>query len=260
MSPPRLSLVLLLLPPCASAVRFLVLRHGQTDHNRDGIIQGSSDVSRLSDRGRTQAREVGAALARLGDVRVARTFLSPLARAQQTHEILLLDRPDLPTPTTLDGLREIDLGSWEGRAKAELRAEQPDVYAAWQCDPLAMVVDGRKPIVELWERARSAAWLAMLDADSRPASPHISPYLEALDAAHRTCVLRLALERTTIPPHPAVLSCIQPYSTGLRSGPAVNGCIRGACSLSELPIHCLRPSPDFASRRPRLPEILWCNL
>ena len=31
-------------------------------------------------------------------------------------------------------------------------------------------------------RARSAAWLAMLDADSRPASPHISPYLEALDA------------------------------------------------------------------------------
>ena len=109
-------------------------------------------------------------------------------------------------------------------------------------------------------RARSAAWLAMLDADSRPASPHISPYLEALDAAHRTCVLRLALERTTIPPHPAVLSCIQPYSTGLRSGPAVNGCIRGACSLSELPIHCLRPSPDFASRRPRLPEILWCNL
>jgi len=182
MSPPRLSLVLLLLPPCASAVRFLVLRHGQTDHNRDGIIQGSSDVSRLSDRGRTQAREVGAALARLGDVRVARTFLSPLARAQQTHEILLLDRPDLPTPTTLDGLREIDLSSWEGRAKAELRAEQPDVYAAWQCDPLAMVVDGRKPIVELWERARSAAWLAMLDADSRPASPHISPYLEALDA------------------------------------------------------------------------------
>ena len=145
MSWPRLSLVLLLLPPCASAIRFLVLRHGQTDHNRDGIIQGSSDVSRLSDRGRTQAREVGAALARLGDVRVARTFLSPLARAQQTHEILLLDRPDLPTPTTLDGLREIDLGSWEGRAKAELRAEQPDVYAAWQCDPLAMVVDGRRP-------------------------------------------------------------------------------------------------------------------
>mmetsp|Transcript_1842 Transcript_1842/g.6061 ORF Transcript_1842/g.6061 Transcript_1842/m.6061 type:complete len:260 (+) Transcript_1842:52-831(+) len=169
MSPPRLSLVLLLLPPCASAVRFLVLRHGQTDHNRDGIIQGSSDVSRLSDRGRTQAREVGAALARLGDVRVARTFLSPLARAQQTHEILLLDRPDLPTPTTLDGLREIDLSSWEGRAKAELRAEQPDVYAAWQCDPLAMVVDGRKPIVELWERARSAAWPTLRAADTAAA-------------------------------------------------------------------------------------------
>ena len=162
MSRPRLSLVLLLLPSCASAIRFLVLRHGQTDHNRDGIIQGSSDVSRLSDRGRTQAREVGAALARMGDVRVARTFLSPLARAQQTHEILLLDRPDLPTPTTLDGLREIDLGSWEGRAKAELRAEQPDVYAAWQRDPLAMVVDGRRP--RCWVHISRLRWGCLMHA------------------------------------------------------------------------------------------------
>ena len=56
-------LLLLLALPCTPALRYLVLRHGQTDHNRDGIIQGSSDVSRLSDRGRTQAREVGAALA-----------------------------------------------------------------------------------------------------------------------------------------------------------------------------------------------------
>ena len=42
-------LLLLLALPCTPALRYLVLRHGQTDHNRDGIIQGSSDVSYTSE-------------------------------------------------------------------------------------------------------------------------------------------------------------------------------------------------------------------
>ena len=55
-------LLLLLALPCTSALRYLVLRHGQTNHNRDGIIQGSSDVSVLTDAGVAQAQAAGAAL------------------------------------------------------------------------------------------------------------------------------------------------------------------------------------------------------
>ena len=103
-----------------------------------------------------------AALAKLDDP-IARTLLSPLMRAKQTHELLLESR-ELPAPTVLDDLREIDLHSWEGRTKAELKSEQPDAYWAWQRDPLAMVVDGHRPIVDLWARARTSVWPKVREA------------------------------------------------------------------------------------------------
>ena len=61
-------LLLLAALPCTSALRYLVLRHGQTNHNRDGIIQGSSDVSVLTDAGVAQAQDAGAAIAQLTDL------------------------------------------------------------------------------------------------------------------------------------------------------------------------------------------------
>ena len=156
-----MSLLLLLLAlPCTPALRYLVLRHGQTDHNRDGIIQGSSDASVLTDAGIAQARAAGAALAGLSDLSIARTYVSPLRRAKQTFELLRLSCA-LPAPTTLAALREIDLHSWEGRRKSELQRESPAAYAAWRSDPLAMEVDGHRPIVDLWSRARRDVWPAV---------------------------------------------------------------------------------------------------
>ena len=156
----RRLLLLLLALPCTPALRYLVLRHGQTDHNRDGIIQGSSDASVLTDAGIAQARAAGAALAGLSDLSIARTYVSPLRRAKQTLELLRLSCA-LPAPTTLAALREIDLHSWEGRRKSELQRESPAAYAAWRSDPLAMEVDGHRPIVDLWSRARCDVWPAV---------------------------------------------------------------------------------------------------
>ena len=61
--------------------RWLLLRHGQTDFNADGRVQGSSDIARLSDEGRRQAASVGAFLATL---HIDKVYVSPLARAQET--------------------------------------------------------------------------------------------------------------------------------------------------------------------------------
>ena len=144
---------------CCAGLRYLILRHGQTNHNAAGIIQGSSDVSRLTDKGEAQARASGAAIAQLDD-EIARTYLSPLTRARQTFALLLESR-ELPAATTLDDLREIDLHSWQGRDKTQLKLEQPAAWRAWQADPLALVVDGHKPIVDLWARARTSVWPAV---------------------------------------------------------------------------------------------------
>ena len=100
------------------------------------------------------------ALAGLSDLSIARTYVSPLRRAKQTLELLRLSCV-LPAPTTLAALREIDLHSWEGRLKSELQRESPAAYAAWRSDPLAMEVDGHRPIVELWSRARRDVWPAV---------------------------------------------------------------------------------------------------
>jgi len=151
------SAIALLLLQNVASLHYLILRHGETNHNAGGIIQGSSDISRLSDKGITQARDAGAALAqRVADGRlppVRRVLCSPLARAQQTLALLRDSMPMLPAGTVMPELREVDLYSWEGRAKAELQASSPDAYDAWKSSPMHFNVDGHSPIRELWGRA-----------------------------------------------------------------------------------------------------------
>lgn len=154
----RALVILLLLEPAAAAVRFLILRHGETNHNAAGIIQGSSDISRLTPRGIKQAAAAGAALGEMDDLRIDRVFVSPLTRARQTLETLSQYRrlPEAPA-AVLPELREIDLGPWESRAKAELQAEEPAMYEAWKRAPLQLQLAGEFPVVALWERA-ARAW------------------------------------------------------------------------------------------------------
>lgn len=155
---------LMLLNPMVAALtsRFLILRHGQTNHNAAGILQGSSDISRLTDKGKQQARDAGAALASLSGLRILRVYVSPLARAQETWKLLAHDNALDLEVDVLPQLREIDLYSWEGRQKEDISASSPDAYMAWKVDPLGLEIDGHRPVVELWERARGA-WAELLD-------------------------------------------------------------------------------------------------
>lgn len=100
--------------PAARATRYLVVRHGQTNHNAAGILQGSSDVSRLTEKGEEQARQLGLALKVTPDLtRIDRVFVSSLSRAQQTLDSLAASSElPMPDPVVLSDLREIDLGSW----------------------------------------------------------------------------------------------------------------------------------------------------
>ena len=138
---------------------YFILRHGETDHNAAGIIQGSSDSSQLTALGISQAQAAGAAMAAL-DVSIDRVFVSPLRRARQTLETLTRAAEPalvLPTAQVVPALREVDLHSWEGQQKAKLKAEDPEMYAAWKAAPLDFAVDGQLPVVDLWDRC-GAAW------------------------------------------------------------------------------------------------------
>ena len=92
-----------------------VVRHGETDWNISGILQGWTDVP-INETGRRQARELAAAFAGTG---FASVWTSPLIRSSETAEIVagLLG---LPAPVVHAGLKERHFGAVQGVPKAEL--------------------------------------------------------------------------------------------------------------------------------------------
>ena len=99
---------------------FGLVRHGQTDYNRQHLFQGSSDIP-LNDTGREQAHQ---ALATATPVAWDAVITSPLARAQETGRIIASDH-SLSFEGTDPRLVEIDWGQAEGRSVAEMEARYP---------------------------------------------------------------------------------------------------------------------------------------
>lgn len=105
----------------------IFVRHGETDWNKNGLIQGSVDTD-LNETGHAQAKSVAALLAQQDlEWRDFNIVVSPQRRAQQTAEYILnaLHRD-------LDGVeprvRELGFGIWEGKPFWELKASP--VYPA----------------------------------------------------------------------------------------------------------------------------------
>jgi probable phosphoglycerate mutase len=91
----------------------LLVRHGETDWNADGRLQGQTDRP-LSDFGRRQARQLAEELA--GE-KFEALYSSDLVRARETAEIV---GGRLGLPVVLDAdLREKDWGTWEGLTAIE---------------------------------------------------------------------------------------------------------------------------------------------
>ena len=72
------------LEPPQNAQRFLIARHGETNFNAEGRIQGTLDTSVLTARGVRQAQELGCYIADEELARIAKVWVSPMTRARQT--------------------------------------------------------------------------------------------------------------------------------------------------------------------------------
>jgi glucosyl-3-phosphoglycerate phosphatase len=103
----------------------LLVRHGETDWNRDGRWQGGSDT-RLNELGREQARALAEELD--GDIDVV--YSSDLARARETAVIVAAK---LGLEVRLDPrLRERGFGSWEGLTTPEIEERFADAHRRWR--------------------------------------------------------------------------------------------------------------------------------
>lgn len=136
------------------------IRHGETDWNRQGLIQGWTDIP-LNPLGHAQAKAVAQALLRVPDFSPDFNFVvSPLLRARQTMgyvaEALALEPPQI----AVDGaVQELGFGVWEGRPFWELKASpiypaHPEDRFYWRPERGESYEDGQ---------ARIDSWLATLD-------------------------------------------------------------------------------------------------
>jgi broad specificity phosphatase PhoE len=132
-------------------LRLLLVRHGETESNRQGLTLGRADLP-LNHTGREQAVRVAAALAKES---LAVVYASPLRRAVDTAEPIAAAHG---LPVNLEpGFIEMDIGELEGLAFADLRERYPNFLRTWISeDGPRTSMPGGESLREVQRRAKQA--------------------------------------------------------------------------------------------------------
>lgn len=166
--------------------RFLLVRHGETDWNRDKRFQGQIDVP-LNDYGRVQASQ---AAEFLKTVQIDRAVSSPMLRPKETAEIIL--QQHLGVELQLNSLLcEISHGLWEGKLEAEIEAEYPGELKQWQQAPETVQMPEGENLQQVWQRAIQA-WSEILAVTPEPEGDRpVTTLVVAHDAVNKALLCSL---------------------------------------------------------------------
>lgn len=121
-----------------------VVRHGQTDWNVQGLLQGRAD-NPLNEVGRQQAHKTAA---ELKGIKFDAAYSSPLCRASETCEIILKDNEFGGAILLDDRIRERNFGPFEGGLVPEYLSRDP-----WNIDKENL--DGAEPISDVMNRVHN---------------------------------------------------------------------------------------------------------
>ncbi|MHB8138031.1 MAG: histidine phosphatase family protein [Smithellaceae bacterium] len=127
-------------------MQLILIRHGETLWNKEGRIQGTSDIE-LSETGMEQARRLALSLK---DSEIGAIHASPLKRAFRTAEIInnFHGRKIEVHPE----LMEMDQGDFEGLSFQELMACEKEFIHRWIADPASVKMPRGESLAELQER------------------------------------------------------------------------------------------------------------
>ena len=135
----------------------ILVRHGRTTANADGMLAGRAIGVRLDQIGQEQAALTGK---RLAVVPLVGVVSSPLERCRQTSQ-LILDHQTGPLATPVEeGITECDYGDWQGRALGDLAKE--NLWSTVQTQPSAVTFPGGESMATM--QARSVATIRRHDA------------------------------------------------------------------------------------------------
>jgi probable phosphoglycerate mutase len=149
--------------------RLIVLRHGETDWNLAGRLQGHIDIA-LNPKGEAQAEACGRILGRILGREPARLgafdyVSSPLVRARRTMELARGVLGLEPLTYRLDDrLMELSFGAWEGMTWPQVQAHSPHMAAAREADKWSLQPPDGESYAMLCARIRP--WLETLEQDT----------------------------------------------------------------------------------------------
>lgn len=129
---------------------FWLIRHPEPEASAKGRCYGSLDVD-LSAAGIGQAHQIAKALA---SEPLAAIYTSPRRRCTEAARILAAGRNC--TVETLDTLRELDFGEFEGCSYDEIAAQHPEFYREWMERPTAVRFPGGENFADMRARVDDA--------------------------------------------------------------------------------------------------------
>jgi broad specificity phosphatase PhoE len=127
--------------------KIFLLRHGQTDYNKKGIVQGSGIDAPLNETGYWQAEQFWN---HYGKFPFGRVYTSALQRTQQTVSRFI--EQGIPH-VQFEGLNEINWGVKEGKESSrEDHDEYMKVVSAWQSGELHVMIEGGESPLDVQKR------------------------------------------------------------------------------------------------------------
>ena len=136
-------------------MRLVLVRHGLSSFNKEGLVQGRTNKSCLSEEGYSQAKLTGKVL---NEIKFDQIYSSPLIRAAETAKEIEKCF-DINFDIRYDkNLLEVDLDKWSGLSINEIKNRYEDSYAIWKIDPEKLKLKKNDnttyyPIQDLFEQA-----------------------------------------------------------------------------------------------------------
>lgn len=128
-----------------SRLTFYLIRHGESEGNREGLFRGRKDFS-LTPLGVRQAKSLAQALS---SVEFDLIVSSPLKRAYETAKIVAQGRP----VRIMEEFNNINLSVWEGKKKDFIKSHYPEEWRIWITKPEELRLEGAETLFEVQKRA-----------------------------------------------------------------------------------------------------------
>ena len=163
-------------------IRLLLVRHGETQWNREGRFQGQIDIP-LNENGLRQADQAGEFLK---TIPIDAAVTSSMSRPRETADRILKHHPHIQLALR-DDLWEISHGTWEGKLESEIRATDGALLDAWQAKPETVQMPEGENLHDVFTRS-IAGWNDIV----QQAKPGTTTLVVAHDAINKSILCHIA--------------------------------------------------------------------